>query len=128
MTGTELQAPDPEATRRDEARVENGFWPKVRRTLGQVPFLEEAVAAYYCARDPRTPLQTKAILFGALAYFILPADVIPDIIALAGFTDDAAVLYAAIKAVLPHVKPEHHARAREVLGRIEREKEKPAAE
>lgn len=126
MTGTELQDPDPETYRRDEARVENGFWPKVRRTLGQVPFLEEAVAAYYCARDPRTPLQVKAILFGALAYFILPADVIPDIIALAGFTDDAAVLYAAIKAVLPHVKDEHHAKAREVLGRIEREEEQAA--
>ena len=121
MTGKEIQEIDPETFERDKERVKKGFWPKVKRTLGQVPFLEDAVAAYYCARDPKTPLQTKAILFGALGYFILPADVIPDIIALAGFTDDAAVLYAAIKAVMPHVKEPHRLKAREALGTLEGE-------
>ena len=123
MDGKDLQDYDPETFERDRERVETGFWPKVKRTLGQVPFLEDAVAAYYCARDPKTPFQTKAILFGALGYFILPADVIPDIIALAGFTDDAAVLYAAIKAVMPHVKEPHRLKAREVLGTLEGEED-----
>lgn len=114
---------DPETFARDKERVENGFWPKVKRTLGKVPFLEDAVASYYVARDPKTPFQTKAILFGALGYFVLPADVIPDFIALAGFTDDAAVLYAAIKAVTPHIKEEHRVKAREALGTMEEEEE-----
>ena len=126
MSGKEIEKVDPETFERDKERVDQGFWPKVRRTLGQVPFLEEAVAAYYCARDPKTPFQVKAILFGALGYFVLPADVIPDVIALAGFTDDAAVLAAAIKAVMPHVKDEHHAKAREVLGKMEGEEETAA--
>jgi len=106
---------DPERLERDSARVERGFWDKVRRTLGRVPFVEDAVAAYYCAIDRDTPLQVKAVLMGALAYFVLPTDMIPDFIAWIGFTDDAAVLYAAIQTVRPHIKPSHRDRAREIL-------------
>jgi len=109
---------DPDRLRRDSDRVERGFWDKVRRTLGYVPFLEEAVAAYYCALDRNTPLQVKAVLMGALAYFVLPADLIPDFIAWFGFGDDAAVLYAAIRTVAPHIKPQHRDRARATLARL----------
>ena len=100
---------------RDRARVERGFWTKVRRTLGRVPFVEEAVAAYYCALDRDTPLAVKAVLMGALAYFVMPADMIPDFLALFGFADDAAVLAAAIRAVSPHIGPRHHRQARAAL-------------
>jgi len=109
---------DPDKLERDSARVERGFWDKVRRTLGRVPFVEEAVAAYYCAIDRDTPLQVKAVLMGALAYFVLPTDLIPDFIAWIGFTDDAAVLYAAIQTVRPHIKPKHRERARATLDGI----------
>ncbi|MDZ7711648.1 MAG: YkvA family protein [Rhodovibrio sp.] len=68
---------DPEKLERDRDKVLNNFWSKARRVLGRVPFLEDAVAAYYCARDPETPTQVKAVLFGALAYFILPTDLVP---------------------------------------------------
>jgi uncharacterized membrane protein YkvA (DUF1232 family) len=95
---------DPRQFERDKARVEQGFWGKVRRTLGRVPFVEEAVAAYYCAVDRRTPVQVKAVLMGALAYFVMPADMIPDFIAWMGFADDAAVLALAIRSVEPHIK------------------------
>ena len=106
---------DPRRYQRDKARVEKGFWAKVRRTLGRVPFLEEAVAAYYCAIDPQTPVQVKAILMAALAYFVLPADTIPDFIAWLGFADDAAVLALAIRSVEPHIKEHHRHRARATL-------------
>ena len=106
---------DPRRFQRDKARVENGFWAKVRRTLGRVPFLEEAVAAYFCAIDRQTPTQVKAILMGALAYFVLPADAIPDIIAWLGFADDAAVLALAIRTVEPHIKEHHRRQARATL-------------
>lgn len=91
------------------------FWDKIRRTAGKVPFVDEAVALYFCARDPATPARTKAIVLGALAYFVMPFDVAPDILAGLGFTDDLAVLMAAVRAVLPHVTDAHRARAREVL-------------
>jgi uncharacterized membrane protein YkvA (DUF1232 family) len=98
--------------------VRRGFWDKVRRTIGIVPFLEDAIAAFYCATDPATPSWVKATLFGALAYFILPFDAIPDFIAGLGYTDDLAVLLGAIRAVGSHVNEEHRARARATLERL----------
>jgi uncharacterized membrane protein YkvA (DUF1232 family) len=115
MAGRDLVPVDAKRYARDKARVEQGFWDKVRRTLGRVPFVEEAVAAYYCALDPKTPLQVKAILLGALAYFVIPADMIPDFIAWLGFTDDAVVLAAAIRSVAPAITESHREKARAVL-------------
>jgi uncharacterized membrane protein YkvA (DUF1232 family) len=62
----------------DERIVQDGFWQKARKTLGRVPFSEDAVAAFYCATDAATPMPVRATLFGALAYFVLPIDAIPD--------------------------------------------------
>lgn len=125
MTGSELAPYDPAKYRRDEARVARGFWTKVRRYGRSVPFLPEALAGYYCARDPRTPLKAKAVLMGALAYFVLPADMLPDFVALLGFTDDATVLYAAIRSIAPHITGEHRAKARAAIERITAEQDAP---
>ena len=91
------------------------FWGKIRRTAGKVPFADEAVAMWFCARDPATPTRVKAILLSALAYFVLPFDAVPDLLAGLGFTDDLAVIIAAIRAVRPHVTDAHRAQAREAL-------------
>ena len=103
----------------DETLVQERFWDKVRKTLGRVPFVEDALAAYYCATDGKTPLYVKAVLMGALAYFIVPSDVIPDFIVGLGYTDDASVLAAAIAAVRANLKPNHFAAARAFLGKEE---------
>ena len=100
---------------RDEAKVRRDFWPKVRRVLRRVPFAADLIAAYYCALDPATPVHAKAILLGALAYFIMPVDLVPDFIAMLGFTDDAAVLFMAINRVRQHIRPEHRCRAQDFL-------------
>ena len=102
-----------------ERMVRGGFWDKLRRTVGRIDFAREAVAAWYCATDPATPTRVKAILVGALAYFILPTDVIPDVIVGLGFTDDAAVFWAAWKAVSGHITDRHRARAAAALDRRE---------
>ncbi len=91
------------------------FWRTARRAAGQVPFMDEVVAAYYCALDKNTPLRVKAILIGALGYFVLPADAIPDIILGLGFTDDIAVLTGAIAAVKAHITPAHRLAAKQAL-------------
>jgi uncharacterized membrane protein YkvA (DUF1232 family) len=96
----------------NEKRVREGFWQKVRRTLGRVPFTEDAVAAFYCATDTATPLPIRATLFGALAYFVMPFDIIPDFIAGLGYTDDAAVLLAAFTAASSHITEMHRQKAR----------------
>ena len=114
------QAPDEEKLAHDEHIVKSGFWQKIRTNLGKVPFTEDAVAAYYCATDRNTPTYVKAVLMGAIAYFIIPTDVIPDFIVGLGFTDDAAVLMAALSAISGHLKPEHRSRARDFLERENR--------
>lgn len=94
------------------------FWPKLRRLAGRLPFAEELVAAYYCATDPATPARVRALLFGGIAYFILPFDLIPDIIAGLGYTDDAAIITAIVAALGRHVLPRHREAARKALHKL----------
>lgn len=110
---------DAEKFERDRAKVEQGFWPKLRRIAKRVPFLSELLAAYYCALDPASPLKVKAVLMGALAYFVLPFDAVPDFLALFGFADDAAVIYGAIKIVAKYITPEHRAKAEAALAKMD---------
>jgi uncharacterized membrane protein YkvA (DUF1232 family) len=99
----------------DENKIRENFWRTAKRAARHVPFMEDVVAAYYCVLDKETPLRVKGILFAALGYFILPADTIPDVIFGLGFTDDIAVLTAALAAVRAHIKPAHLAAAKEAL-------------
>ena len=59
----------------------------------------------------------RAALVGALAYFVLPFDVVPDVLPLLGYTDDAAVLLTALRMVAGHMRPEHREAARDALER-----------
>ena len=61
---------------------------------------------------------TRAALVGALAYFVLPFDVIPDMMPLLGFADDAAVLATALRLVASHMKPAHREAAKRAMGRL----------
>ena len=98
----------------DEA-LRRRFWRKLRGVIARIPFAEDLLAAYYCAFDRATPLHVKATLVGAIAYFILPTDAIPDVLPVIGFTDDAAVLATALRLVAGHITDEHRAVAREKL-------------
>src|SRR5437870_4006906 len=99
----------------DRDSVRRRFWRKLRRVAGKLPFAEDLVAAYYCAFDYGTPMQVKAALLGALAYFVLPFDVVPDVLPLVGYTDDAAVLVTALRLVASHITPAHREAARRAL-------------
>jgi uncharacterized membrane protein YkvA (DUF1232 family) len=112
----EVLPPEVEAEREEFVRA--SFWDKLKGVVPKIPFAESAVAAYYCATDPATPTRVKLTLMGALAYFILPFDVVPDFLPLVGFGDDAAVLALAIKLVGDQIKPEHRERARETLANL----------
>ena len=102
-------------THADESELREKFWRTAKRAARQVPFMDEVVAGYYCALDRNTPVRAKAILLAALGYFILPADTIPDIVLGLGFTDDVAVLTAAITAVRAHMTPAHRLAAKQAL-------------
>ena len=100
---------------RDERLVREGFWPKFRKVAARLPFAEDLVAAYFCAFDRDTPRHVQAALFGALAYFIMPFDVAPDMLLVLGFADDAAVLATAVRLMSTHITPAHREAAQAVL-------------
>lgn len=109
----------PLVARPDRTRVRKEFWPKLWRTIGRIPFAEDIAAAWYCAVDPRTPARVKVVLMGALAYFVMPADMVPDILLSIGFTDDATVLATTLAVVGAHIKDGHRKSARRRLGKTE---------
>ncbi|MBQ8106698.1 MAG: DUF1232 domain-containing protein [Afipia sp.] len=102
---------------KDPERVRRKFWLKIKRVAGSLPFTEDLLAAYYCAFDRETPRQVQAALLGAIAYFVLPFDFLPDMLPVLGFADDAAVLATAIRMVSSHITPEHRKAARAALTR-----------
>ncbi|MFK7792290.1 MAG: YkvA family protein [Devosiaceae bacterium] len=99
----------------DEARVRRDFWVTARKAAGSIPFMDELVAAYYCALDRQTPTRVRATLLGALGYFVLPLDGIPDFILGFGFTDDAAVIMGVLALMRVHITDEHREAAKKAL-------------
>lgn len=102
----------------DEETLKQRFWQKLRALAARLPFAEDLLAAHYCAFDRQTPVHVKAALVGAIAYFVLPADVVPDVLPVIGYTDDAAMLAGAIKLVASHITPDHREAARQKLARM----------
>lgn len=102
----------------DEQKVRAGFWRKFGSVASRIPFAEDAAAAYYCALDSKTPTRVRAVMFGALAYFLLPTDAVPDIFLGLGFTDDAAVMATALNMLAGHISPEHRTAAKAALARL----------
>ena len=113
----------PSVQRVNETRVRHGFWPKVRRTAARIPFADHLLSVWYAAKDPETPTAAKGVMLGALAYFVLPFDVVPDVILGVGFTDDLTVLMTAIALVSANMRPEHRRQAQETLARIREEQQ-----
>lgn len=123
FTGSRFGADDtaePTRERRDEETVRRGFWPKLKRVVARVPFAEELLAAYYCALDRGTPHHVRVALFGALAYFVMPSDMVPDLVPALGFTDDAAVIATVVRLFFTHLTPEHRTAARHALDEMAR--------
>ncbi len=106
----------PAVIHRNEHIVKRGFWAKARRVVRLIPFSEDLFAAYFCAMDDATPARVRAVLLAALAYFVVPTDLVPDFIAGLGFTDDATVIATVIGIVSGHIKPRHRDQARRALG------------
>ncbi|RYE29930.1 MAG: DUF1232 domain-containing protein [Hyphomicrobiales bacterium] len=103
---------------RDEAKFGSDFMARLKRVAKRLPFAEDLLAAWFCARDPATPRRVRMTLLAALGYFVLPIDAIPDIMPLIGFTDDAAVIAAAIAAVAGSITPEHRERAKQAMAEL----------
>lgn len=114
----EILGPETRERTEDEARsarIKRTFWATFRKAVRYIPFADDLVAAYFCAIDPATPHRVRAILLGALAYFVLPFDAVPDFLAGIGYSDDVTVLVAAIAMVRAHITPAHRAAAKRAM-------------
>ena len=103
----------------EEHYSDDGFWDKTKnyaKVAGE-SVLEPALKLYYAAQEPDTPGCAKASIYGALGYFISPIDALPDITPLVGYTDDMAVLLAAVAVTAAHITPKVSEKARETMKR-----------
>jgi uncharacterized membrane protein YkvA (DUF1232 family) len=85
--------------------TDDGFWHKVRRVAKVIgrEATEKALVLYFAMQDPEVPAWAKRVAVGALAYLILPIDVIPDLLLPFGLTDDIGVMAVALTQIAIHV-------------------------
>ena len=101
---------------------ENAFWAKLQKFARKagIKVTYAALLLYYVLKSPETSGKDRAKIIGALGYFILPIDLIPDFIPIAGYTDDLAALvwgvYCVIKSITPDVKAQAAAKLHEWFG------------
>ncbi|MFZ3511828.1 DUF1232 domain-containing protein [Vibrio harveyi] len=101
-----MQAPD-----------EKTFWRKMKNSVKKAgeEIAVMGIKSWLAMADSNTSVRHKAILGGALAYFVLPTDMVPDVLAGVGFTDDMAALTLAANSVGNAITDEHEEQARDKL-------------
>lgn len=96
---------------------ESNFWDKLKKfaKVAGKEVIEKALFLYYAAKQPNTPLWAKTTIYGALAYFISPIDMLPDLTPLLGYTDDLSILAAALVTVASYITDEVKQQARDKM-------------
>lgn len=92
---------------------EDGFWSVLGKVGKKVA--KPALTLFYVLKADSTPARIRSLIIGALGYLILPIDLIPDFIPVAGWTDDLAALAAVIKMVSDYITPEIERKVDETL-------------
>jgi len=91
------------------------YGKKAGRTI-----LEQAFTLYYVLKKSGVPMTAKGMIMGALAYLVMPVDLIPDMIPVIGLTDDAAAIALAISQLRSYIDPAVEQQAgekvKEILG------------
>jgi len=109
---------------------EHSFIKKIGRFLGILSseFLFKIITLWFTLRDKDTPTWAKSVILGALGYFIVPLDAIPDIMPLVGFSDDLTALVSASAMIFSYIKPEHKQKAKEKMRILFESKKKENSE
>ncbi|WP_211217597.1 YkvA family protein [Paenibacillus ginsengihumi] len=93
---------------------EDSFWEKLRKFGKKAGYkvVYAALLLFYCLKDGNVPAWAKTVIIGSLAYFISPLDAIPDIVPVAGFTDDLGSLVAALGIVAVYINEDIRQKAK----------------
>lgn len=96
---------------------EDGLWKKIGNVAKKAGLktVYMVLLLYYVLMSDKTPTKYKAMIIGALGYFILPLDAIPDFVPAVGYTDDVAAIAGVILAVAKCISPEIEAQAKAKL-------------
>ena len=101
-----------------ETYSDDSFWAKLKRyaVSAGADTVETTLKLYYALQDPDTPHWARTTIIGALLYFIVPTDSLPDFLP-GGYVDDLGALAAAAWTVANHIKDQHQRKAKETLAR-----------
>lgn len=97
---------------------DNNLWSKISSAAKRIGYemTYYLLVLYYTMLSPNVSIKNKAVICGALGYFILPADLMPDIIPILGFTDDLAAIKLAYDSIKVSVTPDIEVKARTKAG------------
>lgn len=104
----------------EQPKEDKKFWQKLMsfgKKMGEKTAYT-SILLYYAAKSPDVPKSTKMIIVGAIAYLIMPLDLIPDFIPVVGFADDSAIIAGAVYKVFSHIDDNMKRQAKEKLGEI----------
>ncbi len=92
-----------------------GVFARIKKAAARIgrPLVEKALYLYFALKNPKTPAWAKRVIYGALAYLVLPVDAIPDLLPGVGFTDDLSVITAALATVSLYINADVKAQAQE---------------
>lgn len=84
------------------------FWSKMKEVAKKIGLkaTSYALILYYVLQKKEVPLADKMLITGCLGYFILPLDLVPDIIPAMGYSDDVVGMLFAIKRCMNYVDDE----------------------
>ena len=96
---------------------EEKFWGKLKKYGKKAgsSVVYAVLLLYYTLQKPDIPKKVKVIIIGALGYFILPIDAIPDFAVGLGFTDDLGAMVFALIQVAMYIDQDVKMKAKEKL-------------
>ena len=109
------------SVRKDDSVItEKSIVKKIKSSLKLVgrEAISHAFILYYTLRAPETPLWCRTVIVGSLSYFISMIDGIPDLTPFLGYTDDIAVMAAAVATLSQYITPEIKSKADEKTGQL----------
>ena len=106
---------------------ESRLWEKIKSVAKKagVKVIYYVLVLFYAMKSENVTMTEKVLIIAALGYFILPLDLIPDFIPIAGYGDDATVLYGLIQkldCIDERVKAQAKSKLKEWFGNYDESK------
>ncbi|MFT8322963.1 MAG: YkvA family protein [Bacillus sp. (in: firmicutes)] len=112
-----MEKPPKEIENAEKYYAEDKLWDKLKKFGKKAgsSVVYAVLLLFYTLKKPEVPAKTKATIIGALGYFILPLDLIPDFAVGIGYTDDLGALGIALIQVAMYIDDDIKTKAKEKL-------------